>query len=284
MAVMRYHPDGVARAVLTGMEGPDHTYDMPGGVLAALERLAAEAELSNALMEHVPEGGFIEALRRVITRLESDPVMVDVGGESLHIDADDVRDAALGYTSRTSSRQGARTWPADVLALHRGQFEGIARAKRGEQGPQGPRGLPTASFFMLDCGSGISPARLETLQNDPAIAVVGDLGRWYQTTCSAWDADLGEAFRAGFVTDIPTVIVQGSWDTSTPLENAIELLPSFVNMHFVLVDGGSHGALGEAIRTSPEFAAALMGFIATGDMGELPLDVRLPPLDWAAPH
>lgn len=41
MAVMRYHPEVGARAVLTGMEGPDHTYDSPGGVLASLERMAA---------------------------------------------------------------------------------------------------------------------------------------------------------------------------------------------------------------------------------------------------
>lgn len=281
MAVMRYHADGVARAVLTGMEGPDHTYDMPSGVLASLERLAAEAELSSAWIDQVPEGGFIEALKSVIAQVEVEPIVVEVDGKSVRIEAEDVRAAALGYSAGTGSRTGARSWPADVFALHQGDFERMARAKLAEGGF---RGLPTASFFMLDCGSGISPARLETLQSDPAAAVVGDLGHWYQTACSAWNADLGEAFRAGFTTDIPTVIVHGSWDTSTPLDNAVELLPSFANMHFVLVDGGSHGALGEAMRHSAAFRSGLMGFVATGEMGELPLDVRLPPLDWAAPY
>ena len=68
MAVMRYFGAGVARALLTGMEGPDHTYDMPSGVLGALERLAASAETSSALRPHIPEGGLIEAFRTVVAR------------------------------------------------------------------------------------------------------------------------------------------------------------------------------------------------------------------------
>ena len=47
MAVMRYEPDIVARAVLTGLEGPDHTYDSPSGVLAAIRSIAEEAESTN---------------------------------------------------------------------------------------------------------------------------------------------------------------------------------------------------------------------------------------------
>ena len=168
---------------------------------------------------------------------------------------------ALGYTGRVSSRRGAPTWPADVIALYRGEFDRAARAVLRERGGGG---LPTASFFMLDCGSGISPARLNTLNDDPAAAVVGDLGYWYETACSVWGADLGEDFRAGFTTDIPTVVVQGTWDTSTPFENALECLPIFDEHTFVVVEGGSHGALGEAIRYSDEFEAAVMDFIATG--------------------
>ena len=41
MAVMRFHPQIVARAILRGMEGPDHTYDMPSYVLNSLKRIAA---------------------------------------------------------------------------------------------------------------------------------------------------------------------------------------------------------------------------------------------------
>jgi len=279
MAVMRYHPEAVARAVLTGMEGPDHTYDMPSGVLASLERLAAEAELSSTLIPHIPEGGLIEAFKTVIERVEAEPVVVEVDGETVRFDADDVRSLALGYTARVSSRSGAPTWPADILALYAGDFERAARSRSG-----GTSNLPTASFFMLDCGSGITPERLEKLHADPAARVVGDLGHWYETACSAWDSDLGDDFRAGFTTDIPTVIVHGTWDTSTPFDNAIELLPSFEDLHFVIVEGGSHGALGEAMRFSAEFRAAVMKFVATGIPDDLPEEVVMPPVAFAPPY
>ena len=286
MAVLRYHPDSVARAVLTGMEGPDHTYDSPGGVLAALERMAKEAEGAEQLSDFIPDGGLIEAFRLVIEDVEAEPIEleVEVPGtgefELVTILPEHVRDAALGYSGRTSSRNGARTWAADVIGLFNGNFEPLAaRIARDD----GSTGLPTASFFMLDCGSGISPARLDELHADPAVAVVGNLSRMYEAGCPMWGSDLGDDFRAGFVSDVPTVIVQGTWDTSTPFENAVELLPSFENEHFVVVHGGSHGALNEAMGFSSEFATAILDFLATGATDALPEEIQLPELDWVAP-
>ena len=287
MTILRYHPEAVARAVLTGMEGPDHTYDMPTGILNALERIAFEAELSSELLDHIPEDGLIEALRAVIEDVEAEPIELEVahpatGAETtVRLEANDLRDMALGYTQRASSRSGAAFWPADVIALHQGDFVGAARSKLQRGG--GSSGLPTASFFMLDCGSGISPARLEELRNDPAAEVVGELGWFYETACAAWDADLGDDFRADFVTDIPTVVVHGTWDMSTPFENALELVPCFEQLSFVVVEGGSHGALGEAMRHSQEFRAALMEFLATGETSGLPGEIHLPPVIWKRP-
>lgn len=44
MAVLRDHPALVAWALLGGMEGPDHTYDMPSGILDGLRRVAADGD------------------------------------------------------------------------------------------------------------------------------------------------------------------------------------------------------------------------------------------------
>ena len=44
MALMRAHPEIIERAVLRGMEGPDHTYDHPGHLWNVYRRVAAEAE------------------------------------------------------------------------------------------------------------------------------------------------------------------------------------------------------------------------------------------------
>ncbi len=286
MAVMRYHPEVVARAVLTGLEGPDHTYDMPSGVLEALEQIASAAESSRELAMLVPDGGLIEAFKTVIARVDEDPVEVELPDprsgrrETVRFDAERVRELALGYTSRVSSRRGVPTWPADILALFAGDFSRAARVSLDQRN----EGLPTASFFMLDCGSGISQGRLAELSADPAAAVVGDLGRWYQSACSVWDSDLGDEFRAGAPTGIPTVIVHGTWDVNTPFRNALELLDYFLDHRFVIVDGGSHGALDEAMDHSPAFRAALMRFVVSGDMEGIPDVVEMPPIAWASPH
>lgn len=278
MAVMRFHPEHVARAVLRGLEGPDHTYDMPSGVLNAVARIAAAADTSAALRDRIPPGGLLNALKDAIARVEREPVRVtvtDPADGSRHtvlVDGDAVRSIAYGGD--------VAAWPATVLALHAGDYTAAARAVlRTTQRP----GYPTASFFMLDCGSGISAARAARLRADTAIAVVGDLGWWYRVNCAVWPSDLGEAFRRNFATDIPTVFVHGSWDTSTPLENARELAPFFKNLHFVLVKGGSHGALAQALQASPAFRAQLIRFFATGDMSGLPGEVALPPVQWVVP-
>ena len=51
-----------------------------------------------------------------------------------------------------------------------------------------------------------------------------------------------------------------------------------------VVDGGTHSALEEALGHSPEFEAALLDFVATGDTSNLPEEVRLPPIAWSPPH
>ena len=285
MAVLRRHPESVARALLHGMEGPDHTYDMPSGVLGSLRRMAEAAEASPQLAGQVPEEGLIEAFAAMVESVEEEPVELEVrhprtgAPTTVRLDAEALRSFALGYTTRVNSRGGMPGWPADLLRLLRGDFEQAARALLSNQDVE----LPTASFFMLDCGSGISRARLEVLRADPAAKVVGDLGWWYQTACSVWDSDLGEDFRAGFTTDVPTLVVHGTWDVNTPFDNALECLSIFRNLTFVPVVGGSHGAFGEAIELDDDFRAAAMRFLTTGSTEGLPREIVLPPIAWVVP-
>lgn len=289
MAVMRFHPEIVERALLTGMEGPDHTYDSPTGILNALSRIAADAEDSPRLRGELPEGGLIEALRAVVERLEREPVVVPVEDpesgevEEARLDADAVRSLSDGYLGRVDGRRSEASWPSGVIALWRGEYEAAARDLAG--GSSGGGGFwTTASFFQLDCGSGISASREAALLADTARRMVGEQNGFYRAACPAWSADLGEAFRENFDTPIPTVIVHGDWDLSTPLENALELRPHFTNGTFVRVVRGSHGALGEARRASEAFGEALLRFLETGETAGLPERVELPEPYWVTPE
>ena len=288
MAVIRTYPELVVRAVLRGMEGPDHTYDSPTGVWNAIKRYAAEAEQSPEVRALFPEGSMLVAIDSIRTRLSRGVVRAsaphpETGDlETMTFNIFQLPGLIDGYTSSIASRSEAAGWPADIYRLYQGDFESVVAA-RLEAASSGQRSYQTASFFMLDCGSGITRERLERYKSDPAIPYVGDRSVFYEGACPAWGSDLGDGFRAFFDTDVPTVIVNGDRDMSTPYENALELAPHFKRGKLVTVVGGSHGALREAMEADEAFRNALWEFVRTGDLGVLPDSVVLPPVVWEIP-
>lgn len=166
--------------------------------------------------------------------------------------------------------------------MHRGDFDSAARRAAFQTTSRG-RDLRTASYWMLDCGSGITAKRLAEFEADPAHQVIGSTYWYYEAGCPAWDSDLGDEFRQNFETDIPTLIVHGTWDTSTPLENALELAPFFKNSRFIQLKRGPHGALGAAVLAHPEFRLQMLKFVVTGDLSQLPDELELPPVKWVVP-
>ena len=281
MAVMRYYPEIVERAILRGMEGPNHTYDHSGHLWNVYKNVAAEAGKAPELKGIIPEVGLIGAIETVVERIKKKPVKVTVTdpktGKSQDVlfTAREAGRLARGYSG------GLPGWPANVITLYHGNFSDAAkRAVRR----QDSRRFSTASFYMLDHGSGITPEREAELKADPAVKILGDINSHYTITRDIWGSDLGDEFRQNFETNIPTVIVHGTWDTSTPYENALELVPYFKNSKFIPVIRGPHGAIRAAMRASEQFRKGIMHFAATGDMSELPDKVEMPPVDWIIPE
>ncbi|MEM9383172.1 MAG: alpha/beta fold hydrolase, partial [Planctomycetota bacterium] len=75
LAVMKRDPGRLHRVVLHGVEGLDHTWDDPAGVLRTLERIAADVAESERYRDALPEGGLLGGLRRAIDALEREPVL-----------------------------------------------------------------------------------------------------------------------------------------------------------------------------------------------------------------
>jgi pimeloyl-ACP methyl ester carboxylesterase len=276
MAVMRYYPQFVERAVLRGLEGPDNTYDSPQGIWNAIGRIAATADTAAALKGMIPQGGLLNAFRTVIDRVEKNPVNVSLTDSAGHtqtvrVDADAVRDVAVAAPAQ---------WPARVIEMYNGD---LSVAARQAYAARRQNGIEHASYYMFDCGSGITAARDKLFLADTAARYVGGRNDEYRAVCPLWPSDNGDAFRTMFRTPIPTVLVQGDWDTSTPMENSLELKPFFLNSKYVLVKGGSHGSLLQAVAASDSFARGLIRYFATGDMGGIPEVVELPPVKWIVP-
>jgi pimeloyl-ACP methyl ester carboxylesterase len=127
-----------------------------------------------------------------------------------------------------------------ILAMDRGDFSAVARGALNNRRLQ----LPDPMHFSVDCASGISAKRRQEFRNDPARSLLGDINFEYEALCDLWPSeDLGESFHANVVSDVPTLLIQGTWDMSTPIENAREVAASLTNGQLIEVVGGNHGAL-----------------------------------------
>jgi pimeloyl-ACP methyl ester carboxylesterase len=298
MALMRYHPEIVARAILRGMEGPDHTYDHPGHILNVYARVAEEAEAIPWFADRIPEGGLIEAMKQVIDRVDREPLAITVRRPDRNTETEVLFD---GHTIRRIIRGysgGLTAWPADIIALANDDFEKAAQAivsqyyesenryaQYRDQTRESYLGRTflTASYFALDCGSGITPERRSRYETDPAWEILGDLNWKYTAGCPVWNVDLGDRFRQNFETEIPTVIVNGTWDTSTPYENALELLPYFKQSKFVKVKRGPHGSIRAGMAASESFRDGIWEFARTGETSGLPDSVEVR-VEWVIPE
>lgn len=75
LAVIRLHPQIVARAVLSSVE-PLDGFDIPSQVFAAIQRIAFDADRDPRLAAYLPSGGLMTAVREVHERFAKRPIQV----------------------------------------------------------------------------------------------------------------------------------------------------------------------------------------------------------------
>ncbi|MCL1635606.1 alpha/beta hydrolase [Luteimonas sp. SX5] len=273
LAVMRLHPDIVARAVLSSVEPLDNGYDMPSHVYGALQRIAYDADRDPGLKPYLPPGGVMAAVLALRDRFAKGPVSVTVRGEAgktqtVVLGAEDLQQALLSHTA-----EGER-WPAFILSLYHGHYEAWARETIDDRAASdtimiGP---------LADSSLGVSAEREHRLRTDPTVAL---LGTWnFEANIASapdWPTrDMGDAVRKPIPSDIPIVFVHGDWDTSTPIDNTLGLLPYFRNGHAILVHRGGHDGTMYQLRNDDAARRAVYDFLKTGATEALPVEATLP--------
>ncbi len=261
LALMRQHPEAVARALLFAIEGPGQTWDDPAAKLATLRRIAVDAE-AGLNRSRLPEGGLLTVLERVLARLEASPKVVTIVEEGLSrqvlIDADAVRRATTGAAGR---RKTVGDWAEMILAMDQGDYSFVAERKLRNLAV----GVDDPMHYSIDCASGISEDRRRRYHDDPATKLVGDPNFEYEALCDLWpSAQLGDGFRANVVSDIPTLILHGTWDMSTPIDNAREVAATLRNARLVEIVHGGHGALYNLFARWPPIYERLRTFLLGG--------------------
>ena len=172
LAVMRFHPEIVARAVLSSVEPLNNGYDMPSHVVAALQRIAYDADRDAGLAPYLPQGGVMAAVRALQRRFASRP-----GGVVVRVAARDEtgkrqvvvlgkEDLQLALLSRTSD---AARWPASILSLYHGRYDEWARDTLQDR-----RAAPVTLIGpLVDSSVGVTAEREHQMRTDPATDLLG---------------------------------------------------------------------------------------------------------------
>ena len=278
-AVMRRHPDIVARALLSGVEPLDYGYDMPSHVFAAAQRMWWEAEKDARIKPYLPSGGIAAAARAVLQRLERAPVEVKVKdnktGEMVKI--------TLGREDFHRSFPLGMNGPAFILALYYEQYESWARSVLASR-----RSRETEITLigpLIDTSLGVTAKREHLLRTDAGTEFLGqwNFAEYLAIADILPTPDMGDDFRTEIISRIPIVFAQGDWDTYTPIENTLNIAPYFPNGRVLITERGEHGVLESLAADLPEVMAPLLEFLQTGNTANLPARVTLPSPRFLAP-
>lgn len=273
-AVMRRHPDVIARALLSGVEPLDYGYDMPSHVFAAVQRMWWQAEKDPRLKPYLPPGGLMTAAREVSRRLDRGPVQVKLS---------DTITVTVGREDFQRDFPRGPNGPAFLLSLYYERY--VAWVFPMSAGRRSREVETVLIGPLIDTSLGVTPKREHLLKTDAGTEF---LGQWnfdsYLATADIWPtADVGDDFRNEIVSRIPVVFAQGDWDTSTPVENTLNVAPYFLNGRVLVAEHGGHGVLDPIAEHLPEVMSVLLDFLQTGNSSNLPARVTLPVPKFAAP-
>lgn len=261
LAVLRYHAEGVHRAVLMGVEGPDDSEKLPSTADLQLRRLARFAREDSAIGPLAPDlyGTFSQLVDRLdreparvrIPRAPGDTAELPIGGFGLRYLL--LRD--LGDT---------HDWPilpGLIVRTAQGDYGLLAQfARRRWQAP------PSAMWAAMDCASGASPARRAAIAQELPGSLFGDaMNLLDEETCRAVGAaDLDEEYRSRLRSDIPTLFVSGTLDYQTPPYQAETVRWGFARSAHIVVEHAGH----ESTFEQSEVRRLIAAFLGGADVGD----------------
>jgi pimeloyl-ACP methyl ester carboxylesterase len=265
LATLRRHGERIERAVLAGVEGPDHNEKLPSVMDVQLERLALYAREDPTIGKLVPD--LVGTLRSLLERLEREPARVpsteDANSPALLI-------GRAGFQYLLFRDLGdTNDWPV-LPGL-------IATAANGGYGLLGQfarrrwNQLRATSLMAVavDCASGSSPERHEQVLRESRSALLGNQMNFYtEEICrGAGAVDLGPAFRSRIFSTVPTLFISGTLDSQTPPHQAEEVRWGFTRGVHLVVGNAGH----ESTLDKPEVRRIVAAFLG----GATLLDQRI---------
>ena len=276
LAVIRKFEEHVDSAVLTLVEGPDHTIKLPSAIDAHLLKVSAVIAADPVAGPVLPD--FHGLVVETIEMLEESPKELvlegDSGADTYVLTAFDFRRIVAGMIGRRFSIQFLAEYFGPLAS---GDFSPLAETLPGFR-----RTREFAMRAAMDCASGLSTERRLRIEEESRTSLIGPVADFpYPEVCEAWGVeDLGEQFRSPVESSIPTLFVSGDLDGRTPISNTEEVMLGFPNSAHIIVEQVGHE--GFVFFASP----ALIPMIGEFFSGSMPDSARLagPPLVFSLPR
>lgn len=268
LSVLKRHGDRIGRVALASLEGQDQTVKRPARLDAYLQRIDALLDADPATRAAVPD---LPALMRAVhERFEANPARLTTGLQGAAVEVQ-LGGFALQMLagSLIANPPSLAMLPGLYLALDAGRTA-VLDPFLGLLGrPVVISGMPEA----MDLASGISPERLRLVEQEARTAVLGDALNFPMPHLlgAAPDVDLGEAFRAPLRVETPALLVAGTLDGRTPLEEQAEVVAQFQNRTRITVENAGHNVF----ESHPEVQDLIVRFFSGDPVGDTRLS--LPP-------
>jgi pimeloyl-ACP methyl ester carboxylesterase len=214
LAAMRRHGDRIARAVLIGTEGPEHTWKLPSTPDLQLRHVSWLAARDEDAAAGTPD--LYAAVDTLLRRLDGRPVSLVIdarGGErTITLGGDGMRYLLQRDMGDTNDLP---VWPAAIRLTLDGDHRMLA-ALAGRRFRE-IAGVPLMGILM-DCASGARDERLSRIREEAPRHVTGSMTNlWFPEVCEAVpEVRAGDGFRSHFVSDVPTLFLSGTLDANTP--------------------------------------------------------------------
>ena len=273
LACIRYHGSNLNRVVLIGTEGPDHTNKLPSTSDASLKRLAQLAAAAPELEGKVPN--LVEMLREVLTRLEKQPVTVQITDQRTKKPVEaKVGKSGLQFLIMRDlgDTNDLPIFPAWFYTMHQGDYSILSRFVERRYNQYGA-GISLMTVVM-DASSGTSKARAAKIEEEAKTTLLGHMVNFPFPGVdeAVGNPDLGDKYRSPIRTSVPTLFISGTLDNNTPPFQADEVRRTFRKSTHLVVENAGH----ESMLVDARVQQAIVGFLQGGDVSKT--KISLPPL------
>lgn len=275
LASLKYIPSHIDKLLIASAEGLDQTVKYPAQTDEYFERLQQAINQQPDAAKAYPD--IKQLMRRVHAQLEKQPLAVSIPQkDGSHSELLFQRGHLQGLASAMIADPG-RAVPI-LLRLYQTLDQGITEVllemlQRGYINDD-PISFKVMSFAM-DIASGISPQRLELVNQQAKTSILGKALNFPMPQLNGVieGLDLGEEFRAFPHSKVPTLLLTGTLDGRTYIQSQQEATQGLTNLTQVMVVNAGHNLF----MASPQVTEVIKSFLRGEKITTSEIQVELAP-------